>query len=56
MDVDWDDVFPAPDTERDDALHAATPPLEALRSVIGHAATCPEHGHGQMVMVNDVRR
>ena len=41
---------------RDDALYAATPPLEALRLVISHAATYPDHGPRRMVMVNDVRR
>ena len=41
---------------RDDALYAATPPLEALRLIISHAATHAEEGGRRMVMVNDVRR
>ena len=44
------------DVGRDDALYAATPPLEALRLVISHAATHPENGSERMVMANDVRR
>ena len=41
---------------RDDALYAATPPLEALRVVISHAATHTQKGNRRSVMVNDVRR
>ena len=41
---------------RDDALYAATPPLEALRLVISHAATHQSSGVRRMVMINDVRR
>ena len=41
---------------RDDALYAATPPLEALRVVISHAATHTQGGTRRSVMVNDVRR
>ena len=41
---------------RDDALYAATPPLDALRLVIGHAATHSHSGSWRSVMVNDVRR
>ena len=41
---------------RDDALYAATPPLEALRLVISHAATHQSDGVRRMVMINDVRR
>ena len=41
---------------RDDALYAATPPLEALRVVISHAATHSRGGARRSVMVNDVRR
>ena len=41
---------------RDDALYAATPPLEALRLIISHAATHGEESARRMVMVNDVRR
>ena len=41
---------------RDDALYAATPPLEALRVVISHSATQSQRGTRRSVMVNDVRR
>ena len=43
---------------RDDTLYAATPPLEALRVVISHAATHDRGKSGQRrnVMINDVRR
>ncbi len=41
---------------RDDALYAATPPLEALRVVISHAATHSRGRARRSVMVNDVRR
>ena len=41
---------------RDDALYAATPPLQALRLVISHAATHTPGGAWHMVTVNDVRR
>ena len=41
---------------RDDALYAATPPLEALRIIISHAATNPEKGPERVIMINDVRR
>ena len=40
----------------DDALYAATFPLEALRVVISHAATHSQGGARRSVMVNDVRR
>ena len=42
-------------THRDDALYAATPPLEALRMILSHVAT----GAGsslRQIMINDVRR
>ena len=44
---------------RDDALHASTastPPLEALRLIVSHAATCPQSGNMRMLMINDVRK
>ena len=41
---------------KDDALYAATPPLEALRIIISHAATYPETGPELVFMINDVRR
>ena len=41
---------------KDDALYAATPPLEALRLIISHAATYPEGGPPRVIMINDVRR
>ena len=41
---------------RDDALYAATPPLEALRIVLSYAATQSGEGPRRMLMVNDVRR
>ena len=40
----------------DDALHAATPPLEAFRVVISHAATHSQGGARCSVMVDDMRR
>jgi hypothetical protein len=42
--------------ERDDALYASTPPLEALRLIVSYAAT---HGTGtgrNRIMINGVRR
>jgi hypothetical protein len=41
---------------KDDALYAATPPLEALRLIISHAATYPDGGPQRVIMINDVRR
>ena len=41
---------------RDDALYASTPPLEALRLIVSHAATYPQSGSRRMLMINDVRR
>ena len=41
---------------KDDALYAATPPLEALRLIISHAATFPDSGPPRVIMINDVRR
>ena len=38
------------------ALYAATPPLEALRMVVSYAATKVDDGSRRQVMVNDVRR
>ena len=38
------------------ALYAATPPLEALRLVVSYAATDVPGGKRRQVMVNDVRR
>ena len=44
-------------TTSDDSLYAATPPLEALRVVISHAATESKDGsQTRAVMINDVRR
>ena len=43
-------------THRDDTLYASTPPLEALRTVISHAATWDKSGRRRSVMINDVRR
>ena len=49
-------------TYKDDSLYAATPPLEALRLIISHAATVRGggQGHGKVgyreLMVNDVSR
>ena len=37
-------------------MYAATPPLEALRIIISHAATYPECGPQRVVVINDVRR
>ena len=37
-------------------LYAATPPLEALRIIISHAATFPDEGPERVIMINDVRR
>ena len=37
-------------------VYAATPPLEALRIIISHAATYPESGPERVIMINDVRR
>ena len=42
--------------EKDDALYAATPPLEALRLIISHAGTDTESGGRRALMINDVRR
>ena len=39
---------------KEDALYAATPPLEALRIIISHAATIPESGPERVIMINDV--
>ena len=41
---------------KDDALYAATPPLEALGIIISHAATFPDEGLERVIMINDVRR
>ena len=43
---------------RDDSLYAATPPLEALRLILSHAATRLKNRAGvrRAVMINDVRR
>ena len=41
---------------KDDALYAATPPLEALRIIISHAATFPDEGPERVIMINDMRR
>ena len=43
---------------RDDTLYAATPPLEALRVVLSHAATwcSSDVSRRRGVMINDVRR
>ena len=43
---------------RDDTLYAATPPLEALRVVLSHAATRKKGkgGKNKAIMINDVRR
>ena len=41
---------------KDDALYASTPPLEALRLIVSHAATQAEDGRRRLVMINDVRR
>ena len=41
---------------RDDALYDATPPLEALRLIISHAATILDDGPRRTIMINDVRR
>ena len=41
---------------KDNALYAATPPLEALRLIVSHAATYPDSGPQRVVMINDVRR
>jgi hypothetical protein len=41
---------------RDDALYAATPPLEALRIIISEAATIAGGDQRRELMVNDVRR
>ena len=43
-------------TGRNDDLYAATPPLEALRFVVSHAATTTTSGKRREVMVADVRR
>ena len=44
-------------THNDDSLYAATPPLEALRLIVSHAATLNSTGEAMReVMVNDVRR
>ena len=40
----------------DDALYAATPPSEALRIIISHAATYPDDGPKRVIMMNGVRR
>ena len=41
---------------RDDALYASTPPLEALRLIISHAATIEPGKERREVRVHDVRR
>ena len=41
---------------RDDALYASTPPLEALRLIVSHAATYPQSGNKRMLMIYDFRR
>ena len=41
---------------RDDALYAATPPLEALRIIVSDAATIAGGDEAREIMVNDVRR
>ena len=43
-------------TTPDDALHASTPPLEALRIILSRAATVCEDGHVREVVINDVSR
>ena len=42
-------------TYKDDALYAATPPLEALRIILSYAAT-GSNGPKRQVMICDVRR
>ena len=41
---------------RDDAVYVSTPPLEALRLIVSHAATHLLSGRRRMRMINDVRR
>ena len=43
---------------KDDTLYASTPPLEALRSIVSHAATVDPNAPEKRreLMVNDVRR
>ena len=43
---------------KDDTLYASTPPLEALRLIVSHAATIDAERPGERreLMVNDVRR
>ena len=43
---------------KDDSLYASTPPLEALRLIVSHAATIEENHKGERreLMINDVRR
>ena len=45
-------------TQRDDTLYASTPPLEALRLVVSHAATWDDkkEERRRCIMINDVRR
>ena len=43
---------------KDDSLYASTPPLEALRLIVSHAASVEENHKGERreIMINDVRR
>ena len=41
---------------RDDALYAATPPLEALGLLISHTVTIPVDGPKRKLVINDVHR
>ena len=43
-------------TGPDDALHASTPPLEALRVLLSRAATVDEGGETREMIINDVSR
>ena len=43
-------------THKDDSLYAATPPLEALRMVISHAATMKKGDAPKQILIADVRR
>ena len=43
-------------TYKDDSLYAATPPLEAFRAIVSHAATRTRRGRMRELMVNGISR
>ena len=43
-------------TYKDNSLYASTPPLEALRAIVSHAATRTRSGSMRELIVNDISR